>query len=228
MSAAPVMPSIPTTIPSLLSLQNPLSSPAVVSRLTGSSSDAPAHVTDLSPVPKVVDTARCTPILLGADAHFYAPELVKRSGSPTLAAAMKLHLPPQQLQLDLLVPSFCFPTQWPMSGAGLPQEARHYAMGWHPNSTQHVGPTALRQFEAALQIPGVCALGEVGLDYDRAPDAETGAAQKSLLGKMCILAHKYALPIVVHCRNKEDTMSSTVADDCMEIMPTILSCDHSI
>ena len=166
MSAAPVMPSIPTTIPSLLSLQNPLVSPAVVSHLTGSSRSASAHVVDPSPVPKVVDAAQCTPILLGVDAHFHAPELVKRSGSPTLAAAIKLHLPPQELQLDLLVPSFCFPTQWLMSGAGLPQEARHYAVGWHPNSTQHVSPTALCQFEAALQIPGVCTLGEVGLDYD--------------------------------------------------------------
>ena len=189
-SAAPGVPSIPTTIPSLLSLRNPLSSPAVVSHFTGSSRSASAHVVDPSPVPKAVDAAQCTPILLGADAHFHAPELVKRSGSPTLTAAIKLHPPPQQLQLDLLVPSFCFPTQWPMSGAGLPQEACHYAMGWHPNSTQHVSPTALHQFEAALQIPGVCTLGEVVLDYDRAPNAETHAAQKSLLVKMCILMHK--------------------------------------
>ena len=118
--SAPVVPSVPTTIPSLLSPRNPLSSPAVVSHLTGSSRSASARVADPSPVPQVVDVARCTPILLGADAHFHAPELVKRSGSPTLAAAIKLQLPPQQLQLDLLVPSFCFPTQWPMSGAGLP------------------------------------------------------------------------------------------------------------
>ena len=40
--------------------------------------------------------------------------------------------------------------------------------------------------------------------------------------------HKYALPIVVHCRDKEDTMSSAAANDCMEIMSTILSRDHSI
>ena len=226
--AAPGVPSIPTTIPSLLSLRNSLASPAVRSRFTGSSGSASACVADLSPVPKAVDAARYTPILLGADAHFHAPELVKRSGSPTLAAAIKLHPPPQQFQLDLLVPSFCFPTQWPMSGAGLPQEAHHYAVGWHPTSTQHVSPTALSQFEAALQIPGVCALGEVGLDYDRAPNAETCEAQKSLLVEMCILAHKYALPIVVHCRDKEDTMSSAAADDCMEIMSTILSRDHSI
>ena len=115
-SAAPVMPSIPTTIPSLLSLRHPLSSPAVVSHLTGSSRSTSARVMDPSPVPKVVDAAQCTPFLLGANAHFHAPELMKRSGSPTLATAIKLHPPPQQLQLDLLVPSFCFPTQWPMSG----------------------------------------------------------------------------------------------------------------
>ena len=64
-SAAPGMPSIPTTIPSLLSLRNPLSSPAVVSHFTGSSRSASARVTDPSQVPKVVDAARCTPILLG-------------------------------------------------------------------------------------------------------------------------------------------------------------------
>ena len=115
-----------------------------------------------------------------------------------------------------------------MSGAGLPQEAHHYAMGWHPNSMQHVSSTALHQFEAALQILGVYALGEVGLDYDQAPKAKTHTAQKSLLVKMCILAHKYALPIIVHCRDKEDTMSSAAADDCIEMMSTILSCDHSI
>ena len=45
---------------------------------------------------------------------------------------------------------------------------------------------------------------------------------------MCILVHKYALPIVAHCRDKEDTMSSTAADDCIEKMSTILSRDHSI
>ena len=176
MSAAPVMLSILTTILSLLSLWNPLSLPAVVFCLTGSSSGASARVADPSPVPKVVDAAWCTPILLGADAHFHAPQLVKRSGSPTLATAIQLHPPPQQLQLDLLVPSFYFPTQWPMSGAGFPQEACHYAIGWHPNSMQHVSPTALHQLKTALQILGVCALGEVGLDCDRAPNAKTCAA----------------------------------------------------
>ena len=51
-SAAPVVPSVPTTIPSLLSLRNPLSSPAVVSCLTGSSSGASALVADRAQFPR--------------------------------------------------------------------------------------------------------------------------------------------------------------------------------
>ena len=75
-------------------------------------------------------------------------------------------------------------------------------MPWDGIKIAHnmLAPQLFVSFRQALKILGVCALGEVDLDYDQAPNAETCSAEKSLLVKMCILTHQYALPIIAETK----------------------------
>ena len=103
--------------------------------------------------------------LLGADAHLHGPEHTTRSKLATLEAAI-LHVPaPWQLRVDHLFPSYCWPNQWPQSTATLPAVACNIAIGWHSTCAKELLMPMVQKFEAALHIPGVVALGEVGLDY---------------------------------------------------------------
>ena len=107
--------------------------------------------------------------------------------------------PPESFSLNTLVPSYCWPTQWLDSTDALPQESKYIAIGWHPTCTHEFWSTSLQQFEAALNIPSVVALGEVDLDYHCEVSPTGRAQQQALLSNMCQLVHWYNLPLVVHC-----------------------------
>ncbi len=67
-------------------------------------------------------------------------------------------------------------------------------------------PALVERIRAMLPLPGVVALGEIGLDYHYTP--ETAAVQKALFGAQLDLARETGLPVVVHSREAEaDTLS---------------------
>ena len=86
----------------------------------------------------------------------------------------------------------------------LPWEAKHITVGWHPTCANELSSTSLHQFEAALNIPNVVALEEVGLDYHCEASPTGRAQQQALLSQVCKLAHQYNLLLVVHCHNPDD------------------------
>ena len=222
MKAAKTTHSSSTTVPSLLSIHVPL--PAHKPKSTSQPSKQGSGDLEL---PHPVSSTPLLP-LLGADAHLHVPELLKRTRVSNLPDAITRLLPPESFQLDTLVPSYCWPNKWLQSTDDLPQEAKHITVGWHPTCAQEFSNNSLHQFEAALNIPNMVALGEVGLDYHREASPTGRAQQRALLSQMCKLAHQYNLPLVVHCRDPDDPQSTTAAEDCMSILSEYLHCYHLV
>ena len=110
----------------------------------------------------------------------------------------------------------------------LPWEAKHITVGWHPTCANELSSTSLHQFEAALNIPNVVALEEVGLDYHCEASPTGRAQQQALLSQVCKLAHQYNLLLVVHCHNPDDHWSTTAVEDCMSILSKHLHCYHPV
>ena len=201
-----------STVPSLLYLHVP--SPATKPKTTSQPHKQGSGDLE-SPCP-----SSATPILplLGVNAHLHVLELLKHTCVSSLSNALTQLSPPQSFQLDMLVPSYCWPNKWLQSTDTLPWEAKHIAIGWHPTCTNEFSSTSLQQFEATLNIPNVVALGEVGIDYHCEASPASRAQQKPLLSQMCKLTHQYDLPLVVHCHDPDDHQSTKAAEDCMAIL----------
>ncbi len=106
-------------------------------------------------------------------------------------------------------------------GAGGPLEANQRAValataharifatvGIHPHVASLVTDEAVRTIEALADQPKVVAVGETGLDYhyDNSPRPQ----QRTAFARFIQLAHRLALPIVVHLRDADT--------DALEIM----------
>ena len=128
----------------------------------------------------------------------------------------------------MLVLSYCWPNKWLQSTDDLPWEGKHIVVGWHPTCANELSSTSLHQFEAALNIPNVVALGEVVLNYHCEASSAGRAQQQALLSQMCKLTHKYNLPLVVHCRNPDYHQSTTAVEDCMSILSEHLHHYHPV
>ena len=109
-----------SSIPSLLSI--PTRAPGTLARAAAKSSVASVKAQPtVSPPPaassiqseSATSDLASTILLLGADAHLHVPELITRSKLATLEAAI-LRIPaPQQLRVDHLFLSHCWPNQCP-------------------------------------------------------------------------------------------------------------------
>ena len=166
--------------------------------------------------------------LLGADAHLHVLELLKWACVSNLSDAITWIPPPKSFCLDTLVPSYCWPNQWLDSMDALPQESKYIVIGWHPTCTHEFCSTSLQQFEAALNIANVIALGEVGLNYHHEASSTGRVQQQALLSHMCQLAHQYNLPLVVHCCNPHDHQSTMAEEDCMAVLSEHLHRYHPV
>jgi TatD DNase family protein len=72
------------------------------------------------------------------------------------------------------------------------------AVGVHPNDS-HKGELAeFAQFRELAHMPGVAAIGEIGLDYYR--DTAPKELQRKVFADFLTLAAETGLPAVVHCR----------------------------
>ena len=166
--------------------------------------------------------------LLSVDAHLHVLELLKHTHVSSLSNAITQLSPLESFWLDTLISSYCWPNKWLQSTDALPWEAKHIAVGWHPTCANKFSSTSLHQFEAALNIPNVVTLGEVGLDYHHKASPPGRAQQQALLSQMCKLAHQYNLPLVVHCCDPDDHQSTKAVEDCMAILSEHLHCYHLV
>jgi TatD DNase family protein len=72
------------------------------------------------------------------------------------------------------------------------------------------------EFRKLLEEPRVVAMGECGLDYYRASDREAIVQQKELFLQQIQLAHEYNLPLMLHIRPEQGTM--TAYEEALEIL----------
>jgi TatD DNase family protein len=73
------------------------------------------------------------------------------------------------------------------------------AVGVHPNSAEDVTDEVMAQIESLAGEPGVVAIGEVGLDQYRR--SASPAAQARALKGFIAIAKRWALPLLIHCRD---------------------------
>ena len=90
-----------------------------------------------------------------------------------------------------------------------------FAAGVHPHSAEK-DDASLEAFETLAKDPKCVAIGEIGLDYYYEFSKKT--TQKLTLEKFCSLGNKLNKPLVLHCRDKEN--STEAYDDLYDIIKT--------
>lgn len=81
--------------------------------------------------------------------------------------------------------------------------------GVHPHHAAETGAETWDELRPLLATPGVVALGEIGLDYhyDFSPREDQRAVFETQLGLAC----EANLPVVIHCREAEEDLSSILS-----------------
>ncbi|HUH98071.1 MAG TPA: TatD family hydrolase [Anaerolineales bacterium] len=91
------------------------------------------------------------------------------------------------------------------------------AVGVHPNEAESWdGQTIPALRNLAAESLAVVAIGEIGLDFYR--DRAQRADQISILKEQLGLASELELPVVVHCREREDAEEGACAEDLIGIL----------
>ncbi|MBN1587484.1 MAG: TatD family hydrolase [Candidatus Omnitrophica bacterium] len=83
-------------------------------------------------------------------------------------------------------------------------EGLRATVGLHPHEAKSCDESLMHELRALAQDPGVCAIGEIGLDYYRclSPVEDQIRVFKAFLD----LATELHLPVVVHCRDAQKDM----------------------
>lgn len=95
------------------------------------------------------------------------------------------------------------------------------AVGIHPNEV--VQEDDLATVRAALNTVGVCAIGEIGLDFHYAPSLAVKKRQVTMFKAQLDLAACFNLPAVIHSRDADEATFSILAASGLKI-PLILHC----
>lgn len=98
-----------------------------------------------------------------------------------------------------------------------PEEPVYAAIGVHPTDGD-VGDTNPSSLRAMLGSKKIVAIGETGLDYFRLADddGESRDMQSDAFEAQILLAKEAALPLVVHCRDKNG--STEAYDNCATLL----------
>ena len=84
------------------------------------------------------------------------------------------------------------------------------AVGIHPNYAADLEPDCLPRLAHMTVLPGVVAIGEIGLDYHW--DYATPAQQKTILLPQLELARAVNLPVIIHNREAADDIASVLLE----------------
>jgi TatD DNase family protein len=78
----------------------------------------------------------------------------------------------------------------------------HFTLGIHPHNAKQFVDSDIKFIESNLSNPKCFGIGECGLDYNRM--FSTKEKQLEVFGLQIDLAHKYNLPLYLHCRDAWD------------------------
>ncbi|MBU2540639.1 MAG: TatD family hydrolase [Candidatus Omnitrophica bacterium] len=85
------------------------------------------------------------------------------------------------------------------------------AVGVHPHEADRLKQGDWLLIEKLISQDKVIAVGEVGLDYYR--NLSSPARQKDVFKRFILLANKFSLPLIVHCREAEEDVLSLLKDN---------------
>ena len=90
------------------------------------------------------------------------------------------------------------------------------AVGIHPTDALTWTEATRSELRELAQNPRVKAIGEIGLDYywDTAPHD----LQRDILQEQLSLAKELSLPVVIHLREKDDTLYGNCAEDLLSLL----------
>ena len=85
------------------------------------------------------------------------------------------------------------------------------AVGVHPHDARTYTDDVEKELGRMLDLPGIIAVGEIGLDYYR--DLSPRDTQKAVFKRQLVLARAKDKPVVIHCRDAfEDVMTILAAE----------------
>ena len=166
-------------------------------------------------------TPRSIPV--ATDAHCHIDLLLQRTRTSTYQeAAEDFTFPDMEINLNVIIPCYAFPTMFPNRGQLelLPPSAKNFAAGFHPQSAQREYPQFMPKFRALAEQEEAVAIGEVGIDYTRGVHEGTIRKQHRLLEEVTSTALELGKPLVIHCRGGNVERSATL--DCLAILRLIL------
>ena len=142
----------------------------------------------------------------GVDAHFHPNKMLEEWPKKTLLEAVNYTPDTISFHLDRAFPFFAFPKSWPDPDTlTLPQQIKRFALGWHPTRTSKFfkDPDHKWQdrFMRLQQHSAMKALGEIGLNYERAKNPAEQKCQREMLEYLCLYRHSDSCPILLHCRD---------------------------
>jgi len=82
-------------------------------------------------------------------------------------------------------------------------------VGFHPHEASKVTPGILTDLESQAKLPGVVAVGEIGLDFFR--DLSPRDRQRNVLDEQLAIAIRVGKPVSVHSRGAEDDIYGHLA-----------------
>jgi TatD DNase family protein len=98
----------------------------------------------------------------------------------------------------------------------------HPAVGWHPHNAGRLTAGDLDELGRLAGLPGVVALGEIGLDYFHGADSRQ--TQREALGQLLELACPTGLAVIIHCREAWDDFFDLLAPRRVALGDVLLHC----
>ena len=151
----------------------------------------------------------------GVDAHFHPDKMLEEWPMKTLLEAVNYTPDTISFHLDQAFPCFAFPESWPDSDTlTLPQQINQFALGWHPTRTSKFFKDPDHKwwdlFMRLQQHSAMKALGEIGLDYERAKNPAEQKRQREMLEYLCLYRHSNSCPILLHCQDPKGENQATL------------------
>ncbi|SEO53161.1 TatD family hydrolase [Aquisalimonas asiatica] len=94
--------------------------------------------------------------------------------------------------------------------------------GVHPHGAKGYGQDAATTLRALAQSPGVVAIGETGLDFNR--DFSPRPAQETAFTRQLELAAELGLPVFIHQRDAHDRLRAILAEYRDHLVDAVVHC----
>jgi len=107
-------------------------------------------------------------------------------------------------------------------GAALAGERVYATVGIHPHNADKANGESLEGIRELASLPGVVAIGEIGLDYHY--DVSARDRQREIFRRQLEIAAEFKMPVVIHCREAESDLAAIVEPLHRELAGAVAHC----